>query len=56
MLLELLQFVFMKWFDCAKKLPGLVLCNLQFLPCPKNNTLKKFHAQDYAIRHPALYA
>jgi hypothetical protein len=33
--------VFMKWFNCAKKLPGLVLCNLQFLTSPKNNTLKK---------------
>jgi hypothetical protein len=32
----------MKWFNCAKKLPGLVLCNLQFLTCPKNNTLNFF--------------
>jgi hypothetical protein len=32
---------FIKWFNCAKKLPGLVLCNLQFLACSKNNTLKK---------------
>jgi hypothetical protein len=35
---ELLLLVFMKWFNFAKKLPGLVLCNLQFLSCPKNNT------------------
>jgi hypothetical protein len=35
---ELLAVFFMKWFDCAKKLLGLVLYNLQFLPCPKNNT------------------
>jgi hypothetical protein len=38
---ELLQLVFIKWFNCAKKLPGLVLRNLQFLTCSKNNTLKK---------------
>jgi hypothetical protein len=38
---ELLQLVFIKWFNCAKELPGLVLCNLQFLTCSKNNTLKK---------------
>jgi hypothetical protein len=38
---ELCSSVFIKWFYCAKKLPGLVLCNLQFLTCPENNTLKK---------------
>ena len=41
MLMNFCSLFFMKWFNCAKKLPGLVLCNLQFLPCPKNNTLKK---------------
>jgi hypothetical protein len=39
---ELCSSVFIKWFNCAKKLPGLVLCNLQFLTCSKNNTLKFF--------------
>jgi hypothetical protein len=38
---ELCSSVFIKWFNCAKKLPGVVLCNLQFLTSPKNNTLKK---------------
>jgi hypothetical protein len=33
--------IYMKWFICAKKLPGLILRNLQLLPCPKTNTLKK---------------
>jgi hypothetical protein len=38
---ELCSSVSIKWFNCAKKLPGLVLCNLPFLTCPKNNTLEK---------------
>jgi hypothetical protein len=38
---KLLQLVLLSGFNCAKKLPGLFLCNLQFLTCPKNNTLKK---------------
>jgi hypothetical protein len=41
MLLNFAASAFIKWFICAKKLPGLVLCNLQFLTCSKNNTLKK---------------
>jgi hypothetical protein len=38
---ELCSSVFIKWFNCAKKLSSVVLCNLQLLTCPKNNTLKK---------------
>jgi hypothetical protein len=29
---------------CAKKLPGLFLCNSQLFDMLKNNTLKKIHA------------
>jgi hypothetical protein len=38
MLLNLWQF-FMKWFLCAKKLPGLFLCNLQLFDMLKKTTL-----------------
>jgi hypothetical protein len=41
MLLNFAASAFIEWFICVKKLPGLVLCNLQFLTCSKNNTLKK---------------
>jgi hypothetical protein len=38
---ELCSSVFMKWFYCAKKLPGLVLCNLQLF-----DMLKKQHFEN----------
>jgi hypothetical protein len=42
---------------CAKKLPGLFLCNLQlFDMLKKQHFEKKNHALDYVIRHPALCA
>jgi hypothetical protein len=41
MLLKLCSLFIMKWFICAKKLPGLVLCNLQFFAMPKKTTLRK---------------
>jgi hypothetical protein len=38
---ELLQLVFMKWFNCAKKLPGLVLCNFAVFDMPKKQHFEK---------------
>jgi hypothetical protein len=32
----------LKWLNCAKKLPGLVLCNLQFLTCSKKQHFENF--------------
>jgi hypothetical protein len=36
-----LQLVIMYWFNCAKKLSGLVLCNLQFFAMPKKQHFEK---------------
>jgi hypothetical protein len=41
MLLELCSSVFIKWFNCAKKLLGLVLCNLQFFVMLKKQHFEK---------------